>query len=182
METTLYYRDEENNSDKFYRARLDLIAATVTFTWGRRGTVGQSKTETFGGAAWRAEEAYRSKLAEKRAKGYQEDYRDVSGARRCCITGCTVTAESPSAYCSRHRSAAGISPPNPVPFHRPTGSPPPSFDPPQVRSNYRVPARPLQRTAVPEPPTPEPAPIMLFGGRRIIKANRSLQKKEDTNP
>lgn|ERR1700722_39872 len=68
--TTLYFRDEETNSDKFYTATLN--GASVTFTWGRRGSIGQSKTFPTGGYS-----LYREKLAEKRAKGYQCAHRDV---------------------------------------------------------------------------------------------------------
>ena len=61
--TELFYFG--NGSDKFYRATLD--GHVVTFTWGRRGTNGQTQTHDVGlwdVGLWAARNLYEEKIAE----------------------------------------------------------------------------------------------------------------------
>lgn len=66
--TELFYR--AGTSDKFYRAELD--GRFVTFTWGRRGSSGQSQVfegETY----YSARREYDRRVEEKQAKGYRQE-------------------------------------------------------------------------------------------------------------
>ena len=118
MTETLYYQDSRAN--KVYVATLD--NNRVTFSWGRRGATMQVKQVelTEPGAALAL---YRSKLAEKRAKGYvtgepvtplettvspengSSDLKSVSGQRRSFGPGAEnsigSTFSGPGEKCSR---------------------------------------------------------------------------------
>lgn len=98
---TLYYQDERSN--KFYRAEYD--GTRVTFTWGRRGTTGQS--QVFEGSNRSAYAEYQRRIAEKRAKGYreEEEFTEVryhrNGRPLCSVGNCPIIA-GPTGRCAHH--------------------------------------------------------------------------------
>ena len=95
--TTLFF--QSGSSDKFYRATLD--GPVVTFTWGRRGTNGQTQTHDIG--LWAARHLYEEKIAEKRAKGYREAINTVDGGTEIAFY---VVSESLRANRQRNRNQA----------------------------------------------------------------------------
>jgi len=72
------YEFVEGTSKKFWEISLD--GESFTTRWGRLGTEGQSRTQTFGSSA-EARKAHDSLIAEKEKKGYQQVGGEVSAAR-----------------------------------------------------------------------------------------------------
>lgn len=76
--TEVQYQDSRANSDKFYRAYVlhdaDSGDARVLFNWGRNGAKGQFQVTTTP-TVQSARQAARSKLDDKRKKGYEDSSR-----------------------------------------------------------------------------------------------------------
>jgi bifunctional non-homologous end joining protein LigD len=71
---TLYFQDPSANSDKFYTIAIEQSGGkhSVPFTYGRRGTSGQSGYKVQDVSYEEAKKAYNKVIGEKTGKGYHE--------------------------------------------------------------------------------------------------------------